>query len=131
MSSCYCVLLRRASRRVSSIYDEALAPLGITIAQFSLLRNIARAQPVSLTDLALIMDLDRSTVGRNTRLLVRRQLVDSAAGADQRESVLTLTPVARALLDEAVPLWEGAQHRVDSALGTELEDRLHELLNVL
>ncbi len=61
-SHCHCILLRKASRKVSSYYDEALAPLGVNIAQFSLLRNINRTAPVSLTDLAARVELDRSTL---------------------------------------------------------------------
>eukprot|EP01035_Chromulina_nebulosa_P049431 gene49431-67135_t len=68
-SSCYCILLRKASRRLSALYDEALEPFGINIGQFSQLRNIRRSQPVSLTALGGVMELDRSTVGRNTRVL--------------------------------------------------------------
>lgn len=51
-STCHCILLRKASRRVSSYYDEALAPLGVNIGQFSLLRHVNRLAPVSLTELA-------------------------------------------------------------------------------
>jgi hypothetical protein len=40
-------------------------PLGINIAQYSLLRMIQRRQAVSLTELGGIAELDRSTVGRN------------------------------------------------------------------
>lgn len=64
---CHCIVLRKASRRVSSYYDEALAPLGVNIAQFSLLRNIDRMAPVSLTDLGMRVELDRSTVGAMPR----------------------------------------------------------------
>ena len=41
-NACYCIVLRKASRRISAVYDEALAPYGINIAQFSAMRNIIR-----------------------------------------------------------------------------------------
>lgn len=66
---CYCIVLRRASRRLTAIYDAALAPLGVNLAQFSLLRTIRRTEPVSLTRLGHETELDRSTVGRNVRVL--------------------------------------------------------------
>ena len=100
--SCYCILLRKASRKVSSMYDEALAPLGINVAQFSLMRRVAARAPVSLTDLAALLELDRSTVGRNVKVLERHGWVASARGRDQREAVL----------DAGAPLWKEAQARI-------------------
>jgi hypothetical protein len=44
---CICVAVRKASRRLTARYDEALEPAGINLAQFSLLRNIRRQGPVS------------------------------------------------------------------------------------
>ncbi len=129
--SCYCVLLRKASRKVSSVYDEALAPLGVNIAQFSLMRNIARTEPVSLTDLATRLELDRSTVGRNTKVLERAGWVETTKGKDQREAMLTLTTEGRRILDEGAPLWDGAQASIETKLGPNIFETLHGLLAAL
>ena len=90
-TSCYCNELRKASRRLTAVYDEALAPAGVNLAQYSLLRNIGRKAPVSLTELGQITELDRSTVGRNARVLERMGLVAFSSGEDQRETMLSLT----------------------------------------
>ena len=87
---CYCTLLRSAARKATAIYDDALAPAGITVAQFRLLRILERQGPVSLTELGRLAELDRSTIGRNLRLLERMGLVHLASGADQREAVVDL-----------------------------------------
>lgn len=109
---CYCILLRKASRKVSSLYDEALSPLGINVAQFSLMRHIAAGAPVSLTDVAQRLELDRSTVGRNVKVLQRHGWVASARGRDQREAVLSLTEAGEGILDAGAPLWREAQTRI-------------------
>jgi hypothetical protein len=44
-SACYCFLLRTATRKVGAVYDNALAPLGINIARYSLLRLVEHCQP--------------------------------------------------------------------------------------
>ncbi|ATN33943.1 MarR family transcriptional regulator [Rhizobium sp. ACO-34A] len=116
-SSCYCVTLRNASRRLTSLYDEALAPLGINVTQFSQLRNIGRFQPVSLTDLGKKMQLDRSTVGRNTKILERMGLVAAAPVEDHRENALVLTGKGEMMLERALPIWEGVQARIAKRLG--------------
>jgi DNA-binding MarR family transcriptional regulator len=129
--TCHCILLRKASRKLSSYYDEALAPLGINIGQFSLLRNIKRLQPVSLTELATKVELDRSTVGRNTKVLERMGLVTIGHGDDQREALLSLTEQGSELLARGAPLWDGVQDDIEARLGAEKTRQLQELLAAL
>ncbi|WP_440981687.1 MarR family winged helix-turn-helix transcriptional regulator [Shinella sumterensis] len=128
---CHCILLRKASRRVSSYYDEALAPLGVNIAQFSLLRNINRMAPVSLTDLAARVELDRSTVGRNAKVLERMGLVEIRPGKDQREATLLVSEAGKAILREGAPLWDRVQADIESRLGADGVGRLRDLLAAL
>ena len=128
---CHCIVLRKASRRISSYYDEALAPLGVNIGQFSLLRNINRVAPVSLTDLAARVELDRSTVGRNAKVLERMGLVAFGHGEDQREAMLTITEQGHAILTEGAPLWDGVQEDIETRLGPEKAKQLQELLSAL
>lgn len=129
--TCHCIMLRKASRKLSSYYDEALAPLGVNIGQFSLLRNIHRRAPVSLTDLAVAVELDRSTVGRNTKVLERLGLVAFGAGIDHREAVVELTDTGRALLKRGAPLWDGVQDAIETRLGAEGAGQLRDLLSAL
>ena len=96
---CHCVVLRKASRKVTSYYDDALAPLGINVAQFSLLRHIDRMAPVSLTDLGARVELDRSTVGRNAKVLERMGLAIIRPGKDQREATLTVSEAGQGVLE--------------------------------
>jgi DNA-binding MarR family transcriptional regulator len=131
IDSCHCVLLRKASRKVSSYYDEALAPLGVNIGQFSLLRNIRRLEPVSLTDLAHAVELDRSTVGRNAKVLERMQLIAIGHGEDHREAVLTIAPKGRDVLETGAPLWDGVQDDIETRLGPDKTRQLQELLTAL
>ncbi|CDZ25993.1 MarR family winged helix-turn-helix transcriptional regulator [Neorhizobium galegae] len=129
--TCHCILLRKASRKVSSYYDEALAPLGVNIGQFSLLRNINRLAPISLTDLAVQVELDRSTVGRNAKVLERMGLVAIGHGEDQREAMLTIAPQGHAILKQGAPLWDGVQDDIEARLGAEKTRQLQELLAAL
>lgn len=125
---CYCVSLRKATRRLSARYDAALAPLGITVAQFSLLRAIRRKPRLSLTELAERTELDRSTIGRNVRVLERDGLVTLSPGRDAREQSLALTAHGETLLAAADPLWAGAQRDLANALGAPNATLLTQLL---
>lgn len=65
------------------------------------------------------MALDRSTLGRNLLLLRRRGLVRFSDGEDMRAWSIELTPKARSVVAKAVPLWDGAQAKVERAIGKE------------
>jgi len=129
---CYCIVLRKASRRITALYDEALAPIGVNLAQFSLLRKIARKEPVSLTELGRLADLDRSTIGRNVRVLDRMGLTETRPGReDQREAMVALTAAGRKALEKGAPLWDSVQTRIEQRLGAENARQLETLLNAL
>lgn len=126
-----CVSLRKASRKLTGLYDEALEPVGINVAQFSLLRNIDRHGPLSLTRLGDILELDRSTLGRNVRVLERLGLVRLADGKDQREATTSLTAEGRRTLSAGVIRWEDAQDRIYRKIGADGAATLQALLGSL
>lgn len=130
-SPCICILLRQAARKSSAIYDEMLAPLGINVAQYSLLRKISRAGSISLTELARLAELDRSTMGRNAKVLQRMRLIEPATSTDHRETSVTLTNEGRALVEQGNPLWDKAQGEVEKRLGHNGVEKLQALLEAL
>jgi len=115
---CACTTLRRATRAVSAAYDAALAPSGLRITQFSVLRTLAQLGPLPISRLAAEAALDRSTMGRNLDPLERRGLVTIEIGAtDQRARLARLTESGEAALQAALPLWLRAQNRVAALIG--------------
>lgn len=76
---------------------------------FRLLRRLEAAKSISITELAEIVGLDRSTLGRNLRVLRKQSLVEIGTGKDARSRHVSLTEVGRERLQEAVPLWQKAQ----------------------
>jgi DNA-binding MarR family transcriptional regulator len=130
-ASCYCAALRAATRRATAMYDEALAPAGIGLAQFSLLRKIERGGKLSLSELARLASLDRSTVGRNIKVLRRMGLIEIGHGDDHREATVTLAEDGRAVLRKGAPLWDAAQRRIEANLGEDGAEKLRVLLAAL
>lgn len=119
---CTCLALRRATRRVTQIYDAHMKPLGLRITQFAVLGQLAGApdaapSQISITALARRLGLDRSTLGRNLRPLLKAGLVAMEGGEDRRAHTLALTEAGRALLEKAIPLWRDAQRHVSEKLG--------------
>jgi DNA-binding MarR family transcriptional regulator len=120
--------VRRAARALTDLYDDALAPVGLKVTQFSVLRTVQRLDPVSISVLADEMALDRSTLGRNLQVLARRGLVVVTEGEDLRTRTAALTPHGEQVLGGALPLWEAMQQRVRRQLGA---DRVAALFEVL
>lgn len=131
MTPCHCARLRHVTRKVSAIYDAALAELGINTAQFSLLRTVSMRGPVSLTELGALTGLDRSTMGRNIAVLERQGLVATAKGKDKRESVARLSEQGEQTLEKAEPLWAQCQAEMESRLGPERLQTIVEINRLL
>ncbi|MBN9247430.1 MAG: MarR family transcriptional regulator [Hyphomicrobium sp.] len=130
-TKCYCIALRKAERRVTSVYDEALKPAGVNIAQFSLMRTIEREAPVSLSKIGRLAELDRSTIGRNVKVLERMGLVKTLHGEDQREAAVVLTARGRSVLVDGAKLWDEAQTMIEKRLGVVATRQLKTLLQTL
>jgi DNA-binding MarR family transcriptional regulator len=114
---CTAASLRRASRSVSNAFDKALAPAGIRSTQFSLLVALHLAGKMSLTGLASRLGLDRTTLTRNVRPLLRERLVREAPAQDGRLRLLALTDAGEKLVKRTLPLWELAQRSVTEEMG--------------
>ena len=127
--SCNAAALRRATRRVSQLYDDALAPAGIGINQFSILATLDGAGPSRIAELARRLVMDRSTLGHLIRPLEDRGLVALSVDAnDRRARTLSLTRTGRALLARARPLWAGAQRRFEHVFGVQASAELRDVL---
>lgn len=117
--ACLCFNLRKASRLVTQLFDQALKPSGLKVTQFSVLMGVQSQEGARLGRLAKRMGMDRTTLTRNLDLLVARGLVSMEAGQDRREQRATLTSQGRRALESALPHWRQAQERVEQMLGRE------------
>lgn len=122
--ACYCTQSRRIARALTDAYDQALAPSGLKVTQFSLLRMVARLQSPTISALAEATGLDRSTLGRNLRVLQKDGWAALSAGDDERTRVVSLTKAGDLAVRRAVPLWEGAQAKIRAKLPPTLRKAL-------
>ena len=127
-SPCTCSRLRRATRAVTQLYDDALAPAGLRVTQLSLLRTLQREGTLRIGDLAARNLLDRTALSRNLDPLADRKLVAIVPGRDARTREVTLTRQGIAAIAAAAPHWERAQREVARHVG---RDRLGDLYAVL
>ena len=75
LSACACGRLRRATRALTQLYDDLMAPSGLRVTQYSLLVRLARDGTARMSDLADALLLDRTALSRTLDPLVERGLV--------------------------------------------------------
>jgi DNA-binding MarR family transcriptional regulator len=127
-SACACWRLRRATRAITQLYDDVLAPSGLRLTQFGLLRTLSQHQAMTISSLAAVMLLDRTALSRNLDPLAERSLVEVVPGSDLRTRQVTMTAAGKRALDAAEPYWADAQREVSRRVG---KQRLLELYAIL
>ncbi len=118
---CFATSVRKASRRLTQLYDDALAPSGLRSTQFSILAELAaRSAPPTLMELAEAMVSDRSSAGHALRPLVRDGYVALRRGeTDRRTQSIVLTDRGRKKFREGLTHWRKAQEAFVSLYGDE------------
>lgn len=124
---CLCTSLREAALALTELYDRAIEPSGLKITMFRLLRRLKNAGPSTISEFAAIVNLDRSTLGRNLKVLERDGLVTLNCGKDERSKVIHLTKKAEKAIETATPYWETTQKQIREILDEETEQRLNQL----
>jgi DNA-binding MarR family transcriptional regulator len=129
---CSNAALRRATRSVGQLYDEALAPCGLRATQFGLLATIRGLGTPTMGTLAEAMVMDLSGLAHTLKPLTRDGYVSVVPDPhDRRARRVALTEAGTAKLAEATPLWDEVQGRFDAAFGPERAGLLRDLLHVL
>jgi len=122
---CACDQLRRATRGVTQVYDNAVGPSGLRITQLPIFVGLASEGDLPLTVLADALALDRTTLTRNLKVLEDRGLIRTYEREDDaRVRMVSITLEGSTMLTGALERWEAVQEFVESQFG---RDRLEAL----
>lgn len=130
-TTCHCLKMRRSAGNVVAFYDRMLEPAGITVRQYSLLYEIWRHKECSVSILAKATELDRSTLTRSLKPLLKRGLVTDLKEPGARNSKLVLTEEGKQVSKQAAVLWMKAQAAFEEKLGADGVKALEDALLVL
>lgn len=123
--TCLCLHVQRAARALARRFDEALRPLDISNGQFSLMMSLNRPEPPTISAVASVLAMDRTTLTAALKPLERRGLIEIFVDPDDRRlRRIRLTPDGERLLAEAVPIWRETHEMLDSQFGEGGSDRL-------
>jgi len=121
-----CFAVRQAARHLSQLYERHLSAAGLTPTQFSILGALGRRAGQTMIELARAMVMERTTLVRALRPLLRDGLIADAADAvDRAEAAggcarrrrFALTPAGRARLRDANVHWRAAQDEFEHRFG--------------
>lgn len=120
--------LRRTSRAVTQYYDEALKPTGVKVTQFTILMAIASREDHSITDIARLAMVDRTTLTRSLKILEDDKLIEirKAQPGNKRRVKITVRGVKK--MKEIYPYWFRAQRTLVKALTPAKTRELRHLL---
>jgi DNA-binding MarR family transcriptional regulator len=131
-SRCSCTALRKATRRISLLYDAALAPSGLKTTQRAILAQIGRSEPATVGELAEALVMDSGGLAHTLKPLERDGFIAVAIGPnDRRNRLVSLTRQGRDKLAETDALWARAQSSFEAAFGNVESDAMRDAMRLL
>jgi DNA-binding MarR family transcriptional regulator len=124
---CLAVRVRLLSRRLSRIYDGALRPLGLTVAQLNVLCVIEVIDCAPAGRVADLLAMEISTLSRNARIMESEGWITIERAERGNGRILRLTSAGRQKLRKARPAWDRAQTEARELLGDEGTQELKRL----
>lgn len=124
-SECLAVRIRLLNRAVTSIFDDALRPLGVKVSQLNVLMVVARRGPISPGDVARQLNMEKSTLSRNVERMRAHRWLKVSSGDSGRQQRLEIAPAGRKLIEEALPFWSEAQAETEAMLGKQGARSIH------
>ena len=125
---CNCFAFKQISLKITNIYDKALVTSGLKITQFVILKYIDFLKCTNLNKLSTSMGNNRSTLGRNIKLLERKKLITLNKGNDKREIEITITKNGLKKLNVASKCWQEINKKVTKKLGIKKKIIIDEIL---
>lgn len=116
-TSCYCINSRRLSNLITNKYDKHLQEINLTVNQYSLLVNINQLEICSVSDLAIYVGLERTTLVRTLKPLFDKKLIEDISETTQRNRQIKITQKGKEVLEKGKPLWKQAQKEIEDKIG--------------
>ncbi len=128
LASCACLNLRKASRAITQMFDEAFRPSGLRSTQIPVLITLVSTGPTTVNHMAADLVMERTSLSRLLQPLVASGLIEMTTGRDRRTRELSITAAGSQRVAAAFPMWDRVQKKVLDRLGqTRLQDLIDDL----
>ena len=126
---CNCYMVRTISTKITKIYDKALLESGLKITQYAIMKCIFILKNSNLNELSCSMGYNRSTLGRNIKILERKKLINLKKGNDKREIKIIITKNGVQVLKLANKCWAKINKELTKKLGVNKKQMLTEIMD--
>ena len=127
--NCLFAKTRTVSRFVTNIYTKALKDIGITPVQYSMFTAIQCLNEANINDLSSALKMDRTTINRNLKPLIREELVYVNESEDKRERIVSITKEGEGIYRKGYANWKKAQDEMKEILSDEYWIQMNEVLD--
>lgn len=117
MGECTAYRLRIINRAISKLYDDALRPYELRVAQLNTLVAVMEAEGLTPNELSVRMHMDASTVSRNVERMCNSGWLKLVDIDDARSHEIQITEKGMRLIADVAPAWEAAQREAEELLG--------------
>jgi len=114
---CIADKMRLLNRVITSLYDDALRPVGMTVSQMNIMVVVAKYGQASPTQVGDWLQMEKSTLSRNADRLRKQGWLEVIPGDHGRSIRLQLTANGQVILEKGRPLWRQTQRKARSLLG--------------
>jgi len=123
--NCMFSKLRQVSRYVTNIYAKEMTAVGLTPVQSSMMTAIKLLENANINALSEALNMDRTTINRNLKPLIREEFVFISEGEDKREKSVSLTKKGKVIYAEAYIKWQKAQSELENKIGKQNWNKLN------
>ncbi len=120
---------RTVSRYITNIYTALLKDVGITPVQFAVLTALQMLHEANVNTLSEALAMDRTTLNRNLKPLLRDGFVYIEESRDRREKIIKITKKGVETYDKAYDKWKEAQKAFREIIGDVLYEQMHTVLD--
>ena len=120
---------RTVSRYITNLYTQTLKEVGMTPVQYSMLTAIQILNDANINNLSTALNMDRTTINRNLKPLIRDGLVFMNESSDKRERLISITKEGAKLYEKGYASWQEAQTTFKNILGEEKRNEMSDLLD--
>ena len=128
---CYALAARKSARYLSRLYGSHLAPAGLSVSQYSILRLLKEHGRLKITELAEILIMERTSLVRALKPLQVSGWVVAERSDNGRAFDVTLSPSGLEKVTDAIPLWAEAQAAFEGEVGRDRAIRFRDEISEL
>ena len=125
--NCLAMRIRHLNRSLTSIYDDAFRPLGITASQVNVLVAVVTQGSPSPGELGNILNIEKSTLSRSLKLMRTAGWIEINAPATGRTHEIEASQKGKKLLLKVLPIWREAQNEASDLLGGDGSETLRKV----